>query len=101
MGEQAAREEVRILHGLLQRDDDLGTTIGRRELRPPMFGVVARDDPANCRDGGGRVAAVVDVARIEIDRRAERQPEFLLERAAGDELAVAGRIELIAWRAAD
>src|SRR5947207_14919767 len=101
MGEQAARDEVRILHRLLERRHDGGTAIGRCELWPPMRGVTAGDDRSHRLDGCGGVGPVVDEARVEPDGGAKRQPEFLLERAASDELAVAGRVELIARGAAD
>jgi len=77
---------------LFERHDNGGAAIRRDENRPPFLGCPRRDEFGDRVARRRRGAEVADKFFRQSDRLAERQPEFLLDRAAGDDFAVFRRI---------
>ena len=100
MREKPALDEMRIVQRLFERRHDGDAAVGGGEFRPPVIGHLRGDDAGDGLLRRLRIDRIVHQRRGQSNRVAEGEPELLLQRAAGDELAVARRIELIARRAA-
>src|SRR5689334_17828601 len=101
MREQPALDEMRVAHGLLERRHNGRAAVGCSKNWPPFLGRPGGDQLCDSIARRLRVGGIVDEFGRQGNRFGKRNPEFLLDRAAGDELAVLGRVDLIAWRTTD
>src|SRR5439155_9127707 len=99
---QSARGDLRMLRKVREFDHGMEAAIGGLDHALPMRERLALDQRRNLSDERGLRQWIV-IARdplVSAESSAERGPEFQLDRAERDELAVSGAVDMIAGGAA-